>query len=333
MRTGTRTHAFVAFAAGLLPMALSGCSGEGPSTVPTEPIQVAGGQFISGPLPGTPPGAPSDVPAGALEVTGINLQPRPLGAGWTNQSISGLVTSDATAVGVEFADMGSGYWVVVVGGPDTNSPGQSDFSFTANFNASDPPGTHQLRFVAIGASGKTGPQNEGAVCFDTPYPDNLHACEPSLAPPAAVVDLKWDTGFDLDLHVTTPDGIDISGTTPTSALFDAGLPPQFEIHSLSNCVVGGLPQEDLVFQDPPPHGTYQIRVDPFASCGQPAVHFTVTAYVSGPADVCAACRASPSSSTCTHCQLVPVFAQSGELLGLQATGGASPGLFVANQTF
>jgi hypothetical protein len=100
-----------------------------------------------------------------------------------------------------------------------------------------------------------------------------------------------------------------------------------------NCVVGGVPQEDLVFQDPPPHGSYEIRVDPFASCGAPAAHFTVTVYVSGPADVCAACRASPSASTCTSCQLAPVFAQSGELLALQATGGASPGLFVANQSF
>lgn len=321
------------FAAGLLPWVFSACSGEGPSTVPTEPIQVSGGQFISGPLPGAPPGVASKVPAGSLEVTSINLQPRPLGAGWTNQLISGLVTSDATAVGVEFADMGTGYWVVVVGGTDTNSPGDSDFSFTASFNASNPPGTHQLRFVAIGASGQAGPQNQGAVCFDTPYPDNLHACEPSVAPPAAVVDLKWDTAFDLDLHVTTPDGIDINGSTPTASLFDAGVPPQFEIHSLQNCVVGGLPQEDLVFQDPPPEGTYQIRVDPFASCGAPAVHFTVSVYVSSPADVCAACRATPSASSCTSCQLVQVFSQTGELLALQATGGASPGLFVENQTF
>lgn len=121
---------------GLLPVALAACSGEGPSTVPSEPIQVSGGQFISGLLPGTAPGVPSKVPAGTLEVTGINLQPRPLGAGWANQAISGLVTSDATSVGVEFADMGTGYWVVVVGSTDTNAPGQSDFSFTANFNIS-----------------------------------------------------------------------------------------------------------------------------------------------------------------------------------------------------
>jgi hypothetical protein len=318
----------------LVAMVLGACSGEGPSTVPTEPIQVLGGQFIAGPLPGTLPGAAPQVPAGTLEVTGINLQPRPIGAGWANQAISGLVTSDATAVGVEFADMGTGYWVVVVGGPDTQNPGQSDFSFTANYNASNPPGTHQLRFVAIGPKGNAGPQNEGAVCFDTAVPDNLHECVPSKAPPAAVISLTWDSSFDLDLHVQFPGGLDIGPESPTAALFDAGVPPQFDTDFLQNCVAGGgVPREDLVFQDPPAPGIYGIRVDPFASCGQPAVDFTVTVYVSEPAVLCAACRSQPSASNCTNCKLVSVFSQAGELLASQVTGGASPGLFVHDQTF
>jgi hypothetical protein len=313
-------------------MSLGACSGEGPSTEPGEPIQVTSGQFIVGPLPGTPPGAAATVPAGTLEVTGINLQPRPLGAGWSNQAISGLVTSDATSVGVEFADMGTGYWVVVVGSTDTQAPGQSDFSLTAAFNASDPPGTHQLRFVAIGPTGKAGPQNEAPVCFDTPYPDNLHACLPGKAPPAAVISLDWDTNFDLDLHVTLPDGTDLGPKMP-AAVVDAGVAPQFDRDSLQGCVPDGIREEDLTFQDPPAPGGYEIRVDPFASCGQPAAHFTVSVYESEPAGVCAACRNAPSVATCTNCQLVKVFTQSGELLASQVTGGASPGLFVQNQTF
>ena len=317
---------------GLLPVALAACSGEGPSTAPSEPIQVSGGQFIPGPLPGTPPGLPSKVPAGTLEVTGINLQPRPLGAGWANQAISGLVTSDATSVGVEFADMGTGYWVVVVGSTDTNAPGQSDFSFTANFNAANPPGTHELRFVAIGADGKAGPQNQGALCFDTPYPDNLHACVPSKAPPAALISLTWDTNFDLDLHVTLPGGMDISPKMPSDVV-DAGVAPQFDRDSLQSCVPDGIREEDLVFTDPPAPGNYDIRVDPFAACGQSAAHFTVNVYVSLPAGQCAACRNSPSTSTCTACQLGLVYTQSGELLASQVTGGASPGLFVHRQVF
>jgi|HubBroStandDraft_1064217.scaffolds.fasta_scaffold03537_2 hypothetical protein len=318
----------------VLAAALFACSGEGPSTQPTEPLQVTGAQFIPGTLPGTLPGAASQVPAGTLEVTGINLPVRPLGAGWTNQTISGLVTSDATAVGVEFAGLGTGYWVVVVGGTDTANPGQSDFSLTASFNASDPPGTHQLRFVAIGPTGKAGPQNEGAICFDTAVPDNLHECVPSKAPPAAVISLTWDTGFDLDLHVQFPGGLDVNPESPTATLSDAGVPPQFDSDVLFNCVPGGgVNREDLVFQDPPTPGTYGISVDPFASCGQAAVHFTVTVYVSEPAGLCATCRSNPSATTCTHCELAAVFTQSGELLGSQVTGGASPGLFVHDQTF
>ena len=297
-----------------------------------EPLQISGAQFISGPLPGTLPGAAGQVPAGALEVTGINLQPRPLGAGWTNQAISGLVTSDATAVGVEFADMGTGYWVVVVGGTDTQSPGQSDFSFTASFNASDPPGMHQLRVVAIGPSGKAGPQSEGAICFDTPYPDNLHACAPSKAPPAAVISVNWDTNFDLDLHVALPSGAEVSPKMPAVAV-DAGVAPQFDRDSLQGCVADGVREEDLVFQDSPPPGNYEIRVDPFASCGQPAAHFTVSVYESQPAGVCATCRNAPSAATCANCQLARVFSQNGELLASQATGGSSPGLFIESQTF
>jgi len=321
-------------AAALACLCLAMCGGEGPSTVPTEPFEVAGGQFIPGPLPGSPPGVASHVPAGTLDVTAINLQPRPIGAGWANQAISGLVTSDAVAVGVEFADMGTGYWVVVVGAPDTQNPGQSDFSFTANYNASNPPGTHELRLVAIGPAGQAGPQNQGAVCFDTAVPDNLHACVASNAPPAAVISLTWENTFDLDLHVEVPGGLDVGPESPTAALFDAGPPPHFDIDSLQNCVAGGgVSREDLVFPDPPASGAYEIRVDPFASCGQPAADFTVTVYVSEPASVCAACRSQPSASACTGCQLTAVFSQAGELLASQVTGGASPGLFVHSQTF
>jgi hypothetical protein len=134
--------------------------------------------------------------------------------------------------------------------------------------------------------------------------------------------------------VTLPGGTDIGPESPTASLFDAGIPPQFDTDSLQNCVAGGgVNREDLVFQDPPAPGNYGLRVDPFASCGQPAAHFTVTVYVSEPAALCATCRSSPSTSTCAHCQLAPVFTTSGELLASQATGGASPGLFVQNQTF
>ena len=51
---------------------------------------------------------------------------------------------------------------------------------------------------------------------------------------------------------------------------------------MGNCVADGWREEDLVFLDYPATGPYEIYVDPFASCGQPAVRFTLTIYEAGP---------------------------------------------------
>jgi hypothetical protein len=321
-------RALVAFWAALA----CACAGEGPSTVPTEPLEVNGGQFIAGTMPGA---AVSDggTSATQLAVTEINLPIRPIGAGWANQAISGLVTSDAVSVGLEFADMGTGYWVVPVGASDPINAGQSSFGFSVNFNAGDPAGMHPLRLVAIGPTGKAGVQATGSICLESSVPDNLHSCLPSKAPPAAVISLSWDTNFDLDLHVVLPDGTDLGPQSASGTLSDAGTGPSFDRDSLAGCVPDGVRQEDLVFQTTPAPGSYEIRVDPFASCGQPDAHFTVTVYVAEPAAECAACRANPSAATCSSCELAAVFSQSGELLASQVTGGATPGLFVRNQTF
>jgi hypothetical protein len=89
--------------------------------------------------------------------------------------------------------------------------------------------------------------------------------------------------------------------------------------SLAGCVPDGLRQEDLVFQNTPPRGTYQVVADPFAACNQAAVRFTFTVY--------------RLSGACPACTLQRVFTQAGELLSMQATGGASPGLYVAQYSF
>jgi hypothetical protein len=293
-------------------------AGPGILTGIDEPIRVSGGQFFQGDLPGSPPstaGAGGD--GGALPplsvkgvmytITNVVL------AGEANKSFSGDVTTDAVAVGVKLANLGTGYWVVPVGAPDPNDPTGITFGFSANFSPSAPPGLHDLLLVAIGPSGQAGIQSPTQLCIESRIPDNNHACIPAKQPPNTVFTLQWDTNFDLDLHVVTPGGIDINAHQRYGEPLDSGAMappmnlPHIDRDSLANCVPDGFNQEDLIYQDPPPHGTYTVNVDPFDSCGQPVVHFTLTLY--------------RTTGTCPACTQAAVTSVSGELLASQVTGG------------
>ncbi len=277
-----------------------------------EPIQVSG-QFISGSLPtGT-------ARTGKLSVTSIIFQNPRIVSGLAGTSVSGLVTNDAASVGVQLTGKGTGYWVVPVQGPDSQSPGQNDFGFSLGVKASDSPGLAQLSVVAIGADGTAGQVAQGALCIESRVPDNGHACNPKAAVPRAVFSLRWDTNFDVDLHVITPAGRDVNAKTAiTSVALDAGPPGPtvgvIDRDSLGNCAVDGWRQEDLVYQDAPPKGTYLIYAAPFSACGQTAVRFVLDIYEPGPDG-----------------NLHSTFTRVGELLSNDVTGGTSPGLFVAQR--
>ncbi len=303
------------------------CSGGEQANVGlSEPMQVSGGQFIAGPLPGMPP---ADGGAGAnagdagvggnvaLDVTSVTFHGSFIPSG-IPKSLGGLVGGDATSVGVRFADMGTGYWVVPVQGFDVNYPGQRDFGFEAAFNPADRPGVHSLLFVGIGGDGVAGQQYAQSFCIESRVPDNGHACEPTIAVPPVVFTLSWDTGFDVDLHVLMPDGEDVN---PKTRFFvgDAGpvtpTTSKFDRDSWGNCVSDGWYREDLVFQSPPPSGTYLFYANPYAACGQPAAHFTLVIYEAG-----------------SDGNLHSTFSQSGELISSQVLGGP-PGLFVTQKSF
>jgi hypothetical protein len=312
-----------------LVMAGVGCSDGVPADVGIgEPIQVSGGQFIRGSLPGSPPaavGTQTDAGAatpGSLSVTSVTFQNAFLVSGINGTSVTGLTTSDAVAVGVQLKNAGTGYWVVPVQGQDVMFPGQSDFGFSLSLNAGDAPGDTDLRVVAIAASGNAGQQVDAPLCIESRVPDNDHACFPSKKVPAAVFTLTWNTNFDVDLHVITPAGRDVNPKTAvTSVPFDGGAEPGPDVglidrDSIGECVIDGWREEDLVFQDPPPNGSYLIYAAPFASCGQSAVVFTFNLYEAG-----------------SDGNLHSTFSRSGELLANDVTGGASDGLFVAEKNF
>ena len=301
--------------------------GQSPLTGVAEPITVQGGQFISGDLPGSPPLADGQkAPTGPdggfapLSLLSAKVLSPIVVAGLAGKSIGGDVSDDTQAVGIRFPDLGSGYWVVPVGSPDSQTPGALTYGITAGFNLDDPPGPQTLRLVAIGPSGNAGTQFPLAVCLDSRIPDNGHACTPSIAPPSAVFSLAWDTNFDLDMHVVTPTGTTFDTKMRVGEPLEAGatkIPPDqpyIDRDSLANCVADGLRQEDLVFPRPLTKGSYFIFVDPYAACGQNAVHFTFTIY--------------ESVGKCPACNLQVKTKVGGELLASQATDGMSPPTFV-----
>jgi hypothetical protein len=187
-----------------------------------------------------------------------------------------------------------------------------------------------LRVVAIGASGAAGQETDWPICIQSRVPDNDHACSSRRKVPAAVFALTWNVDFDVDLHVVTPAGLDVNAKTqPFSAAgaLDSGLsgadyaslPPGIggiDRDSIGDCVIDGWREEDLVFQDAPPSGTYLLYASPFASCGQAAVIFTLDIYEAG-----------------SDGNLHSTFSRSGELLANDVTGGISTGLFIAQKAF
>jgi hypothetical protein len=318
-------------ALGAVAMAVACSGGDQKLTGIGEPIVVAGAQFVSGPLPGKPVSTAPTAAAGASDAGASDAGPMLMAsiptfasiivpAGESGKSFGGSVSRDSIAVGVRLAGMGSGYWVLPAGAPDPMAPTELSYSFKAGFDADIPAGMHDLLVVGIGASGAAGNQQGLPLCFQSVIPDNGHGCNPQKAPPAAVMSLHWDSNFDLDLHVILPDGEDVNPKDPFGNPLDGSIdaqptiPPEIDRDSLRNCVPDGLRREDVVFQDPMPHGSYLVYVDPFAACGQPAARFTFTLY--------------QSTGTCPDCQLTATESKSGELLASQVTGGASTGLFV-----
>jgi len=307
-----------------------GCSeGQRADSGVGEPMQVSGAQFVFGELPGKPPvgggateaeaGAPSAL--GPLTVAEVDFNNTTVIPGASGKSFSGLVTADAVAVGVRLAGIGSGYWVVPVASRDSQVANTSDFAFSASFDIDDSPGNRPLRVVAIDANGQGGTQLDTELCLEWRIPDDRHECDPANPVPAVVFSLQWDTNFDVDLHVITPDGTDVNPKTNLLAYpVDAGQPPasdpKIDRDSLGQCVPDGWRQEDLVFPGYPAVGPYDIYADPFASCGQSAVRFVLTLYEAG-------------SDGALHA----TFTQAGELLASSATGSGSTGLFITEKQF
>jgi hypothetical protein len=304
---------------------VASCTGEqvSNSTRIGEPLRVESGQFVPGALPGAPevvdasPGAADGPRVTDVNVANTAVEPGELGLG-----LSGHATADAQTVGVRFADLGTGYWVVPVGAPDPTDNDLLTWQFSADFARDLPAGFHDLVFSAIGADGSSGTQSGLSVCVDTPVPDNLNICVPKRLPPAAVLSLSWDSPVDLDLIVETPSGAVTGGKTGSSRPPDAGATANagagvLDRDSNRDCAIDDLDREDVVWQSSPASGTYQVWVDLFGACGQPAVTFSVSLWLA---------ETQPDGTQRLVQQSPPLAV--GMLTAPQANGGAERGLFV-----
>jgi hypothetical protein len=296
-----------------------------------EPIRVESGQFLSGALPGLPPivepadGGDAGAPV-IPDVTDVSLANAAITPGSAGVVISGHTTATAQAVAVRFSDMGSGYWVVPVGPPDPTDGNLPTWQFLADFGRVIAPGFHDLLFAAIDPSGGSGTQYDQPVCVDTPVPDNLNACVPKRAPPAAVLSLTWDAPVNLDLVIQDPSGAVVGGAVRALGV-EGGVPANtsasaangvLDLDSNANCVIDNIDREDIVWQTEPASGTYQVWVDLFSACGQSGASFRVALWRSEP---------RPDAGTLQLVEQQPLVAV-GELTESQATGGAGLGLYV-----
>lgn len=346
----------------VLPILLAACKGEQAQIGVEEPFRVEEpsglpqAQFFKGKLPGAPPptgtGRPTPPPkkdGGETADGGSEAPPHlvdfsiPAGTAYQGEggvSVNGSATPNAFSVGLELDGVGTGYWVIPVGA--IAPEGNRVWSASCDFDASIPTGNHKLLGVAFDQNGNAGQQFAQRICIGSRLPDNLNSCPNSRGhapfPPDAVIALTWDTEVDLDLQVLTPGGVLVDPKHPLLTELDAsaakslqgssGAPPHYDginRDSNANCNIDGIREEDLVFYNGRPRDNYQIFVNLFAACGQPAVHFRL--------EIWAAAGLVDGGSRLVRYYPRPEDPQGGELLDISANGGAARGLFVTEFPF
>ena len=294
------------------------CSGVDDSSGLDQPlvIHAPGVSFKSGVLPGLPPETQADPQL--PRVTVVDFPTTIVTPELGELDVPGRTSPKAVAVGMRFADFGSGYWVLPVGSADPSNGNEMIWAVDLAVNYL-PPGSHKLLFVAIDAEGRAGPQVFRSICVTPNVPDNLNICEPSLPPPAAVLSLHWDTGADLDLEVIKTTGETVNQVLPSFDKTKAN--GYIDIDAQRGCNPGGVRRENLIWSNPPAPGTYLVFVNLFDACHTAGANFKTQLY-----------RPQPQPDG-TQRLIEADWAKQGILLPPSANGGAKRGLFVGTVTF
>lgn len=305
------------------------CSGETLTTGLEEPIRIDGAQFKAGALPGIAAERIADDPDAASGLPHLvsfsTLTIVPPGA--VDRPISGTASIGSHSVGVRFADLGTGYWILPTTNIDLFTEGEIAWGGTASYLRPPAPGKHRLLGVAFDGHGRAGAQASIDVCLQPEVPDSGNACDPSKNPPKLVVSLGWNAPVDLDLRVVVPGGKLVDSKRPSSAVKDEDgvLDPNVEgsgrilQDSNAGCEIDGQQRENLIFQERPPAGKYLVYANLFEACEQPSVEYTLTVHSSAPAED-------------GRFRQVETLRKSGGLQAIHANSGESLGTFVTQFT-
>jgi hypothetical protein len=257
-----------AFAALLL---VAGCGARSADPGVAADLQVTGGTFAAGALPAG---------AGGPAVQALQLSDVRVSAGEQNRPLLGKLDPAATAVLLAL-DGDRGYWIVGAGVPGTDAPTLPTFDVRLGFARDLPSGTRRLLAQAVDAAGRVGSPSMATVEIDGA----------ALPGGPLAVHLSWHGDADLDLHVITPDGVEIwsrhpSGyqAPPPPAMSDpaaAAMAPLLDLDSNAKCVIDGRNQENVVWKSAPASGHYVVRVDAASLCGLAFAEWRVQQIVGG----------------------------------------------------
>lgn len=250
---------------------LASCGGAPSDPGTSALLHVTGGTFYAEAMP----------PAGrGPAVESVDLPTNSVAPGVRDRPLGGALGETATSALVGLVG-DSGYWVLPAGIPDVATPGFPTFHTEMEFSSGLSPGEHTLRIQAADAAG----------AFGAPELRSLEATAVDVPPGMLVFRLSWDTEADLDLHVVTPDGVEVfarnidsvepppPGRPVDPAAWQSG--GILDIDSNAECVIDGRRQENVVWTTPPPSGGYVVRVDTFSLCNAPAARWDVFVFAGG----------------------------------------------------
>ena len=256
--------------AGLFALAvLAGC-GEVSDSGLSAQMRVAGARHYPGEV---------NAPDGGPELAELTTTVTRVRAGTRSKSISGVAEKGTLAIALSFSGE-PGHWRIVSGAINPYNLEQVTFEAQLSFSPEIAPGHYEIVARALDEQGRAGPAKTlGIDLVATDVPDG-----------ALAITVRWDTNADLDLHVATPDNVEIwagdinSYQPPTVGIID---PEQVAAggvlldDSNSQCAIDGRREETVRWTQTPPSGHYIVRVDTFSLCGTPGANWVAEARLNG----------------------------------------------------